>query len=226
MEKESSILVSNLKAIELLSAGSYRAAITAFGSMLRILIQQVSGESDDTKDDTPDLAIKPVSCEALAWSSPARSSLKDDTFKFYDKAIHILGADVNSVLTARKHNKVSVIVLYNMALAFHLMAAHSATDKYSHLNTALNLYKMALNVNKKSDVHGIDNFLSMAILNNMCSIHAHSFNMEHMQGCLESLKECLDIFRDSCELADDGVELFHMNVIIFYGKNALTAPTA
>jgi hypothetical protein len=87
---------------------------------------------------------------------------------------------------------------------------------------ALNVNK---NVNKKSDVHGIDNFLNMAIYNNMGSIYAHCFNMEHMQGCLESLKECLD-FRNSRELADDGVELFHMNVIIHYGENLLAAPAA
>jgi hypothetical protein len=228
--KNATILVSNRDAVEMLASGSYRDAVSAFRSTLQVLLPQISDEPDvfeGVLDDSPEIAVELVSCQT-SKSARARSNMEDSTFDFYDKAFRIIGTeDSSSFNSVRKENQASVTVLYNMALSYHLMAMHSATDQDANLNKALKLYEMAFEITvEKCDLPSIDNFFAMAILNNMGSIYAHLYDMESMHHCLEGLRRFLGFPLYGCALARDGVEQFYLNVTLFYGQYVHPAPAA
>jgi hypothetical protein len=228
--ENATILESNRNAVEMLASGLYKDAVSAFRSTLKVLLPQITNEPDVfavVQDGSPEIAVELVSCQT-SESARARSNMENSTFEFYDKAFRIIGTDDKSTFNSvRKQNQASVTVLYNMALAFHLMAMRSATDRRANLNKALTLYEMAFEITvEKCDLPSIDNFFAMAILNNMGSIYAHWFDVESMHHCLEGLRRLLDFPHYGYEPARDGVEQFYLNVTLLYGQYAHPAPAA
>jgi hypothetical protein len=228
--ENATILESNRNAVEMLASGSYRDAVFAFRSTLEMLLPHISEEPDVfevVQDGSPEIAVELVSCQT-SESARARSNMEDSTFEFYGKAFRIIGTDDSSSFdSVRKQNQASVTVLYNMALAFHLMAMHSATDRDTNLKKALKLYEMAFHINVRRIVlSSIDNFFAMAILNNRGSIYAYLFDMERMHHCLEGLRRCLDFPQYVHEPARDGVEQNYLNVALLYGWHVHPAAPA
>jgi hypothetical protein len=228
--ENATILVSNRNAVEMLASGSYRDAVSAFLSTLQMLLPQISEEPrvfEGVLDGSPEIAVELVFCQT-SESARARSNMEDITFEFYDKAFRIIGTeDSSSFNSVRKENQAYVTFLYNMALSYHLMAMHSASDRHANLKKAIKLYEMAFEITvEKCDLPSIDNFFVMAILNNMGSIYAHLLDTENMHHCLEGLMRVLDFPLYGCELARDNVEQFSLNVTLFYGQYVHPAPAA
>jgi hypothetical protein len=228
MEK-ADIFESNQNAVDRMGNGLYTEAIVVLQSALQTLLSRSPDEPDaamvEESDKTPAETVEVVPSDCSAPSA-VRSSFENNTFVIYDKPFRVLGSDNSIITSGRKHNQVSLTVIYNLALSFHLMAVKSATNQSKNLRTALNLYGMAFAVGQKSYESEIDRFLSMAILNNMGSIYSHFFNVEEMQHCLENLRFCLDSSNEYDEQIFDNDVPFHLNVTLLYGQNIVASPAA
>ena len=217
---KSEILAKNYSAIKSLSCGDYKNAVTAFRSTLQNLLDQV-GSVDESLEGA-DILFEPVSCEPVNSSS----ILDCNSFLFYNKVFLIHEAE-DRLSSARQQNQVSVAILYNMGLAFHLLATKSTVNQHSNLTKALKLYEMALEANTKNDASEIENTFFLAIFNNMGNIYSHFMDEGRIQYCLEGMAYYLHCFCGPSEVVlDECLSHFQMNVALLYGSKIGVAPAA
>ena len=227
------ILNLNASAVEQLARGSYNDAILSFRSafaLMHKIVDDCDVEMDGTSDCRQELEIEPVANQVCFSTIGNNSSLDCNVFAVYDKAFRIKGTDTRAMTTDSNQKRASATLLYNMGLTYQLLALHSATDQQANFTRALKLYQLAhqlmLNIGQ---LHGIDSFLSVAILNNMGNVYAHFFNLEGIRGCLKDLSWRLCyINHDSCAMiCEEDIINIRLNVAILCDHDVLTiAPAA
>jgi len=223
------ILESNEIAIEMLVGGSYRDAIVACQNGLRILRSRFSPLE---KTDEENTCLEPT-CAFLHYelvsTGLSESEIQHTPFRTYDKAIRILRQYHEGETSSPEQEMLkAVVLLYNMALAFHCSSIHNATDRKSLLCNALHIYDMALQVLNNAPQDEMDVlFFSMAIVNNMGSIYFDFLDSANVEKCLDGLKYSLSRFGQyrNSDLLEETMH-FLMNVIAVDGQHYRCAPAA
>lgn len=146
----------------------------------------------------------------------------------FDRAIGI-GSDTliqgyhQNLATKRQSQHVTLgVLLYNMALSYHLTA--TATKEYS---IALRFYQMALSlfpenasVIRQEDCQN-QAVLVCAIINNMASIHVRFFQVNEAERCIDCLREIID---DCNGLGANPSFMGEEDYLFFYLLLRVTAP--
>ena len=158
-------------------------------------------ESMEEPDDSPLLRV-PLLLDTMSITS----SSPHNAFDVYSSAF--LYPPVKDI--SRYHHEVSIVLFYNLGLAYHVAAMNSAVDSDKHLQRALRCYKIALTVFQQRGSLEFEDWYSLllGLLNNMGHIYCHSFQMEEFKTCSRHIDALLSS-PDAETLSDeDGVFFF------------------
>jgi ribosomal protein L20 len=121
-----------------------------------------------------------------------------------------------------------VIVLYNMALTYHLMGVRDANGEKKNLKRSMRYYRMAMDILGRNINIDRKKIMSLAVSNNMGNIYSHLFDSNKAQICLDRMAVALEAIYDSDTPEDmgDAYSFFHLNVVILFGQKEPAAPAA
>lgn len=126
--------------------------------------------------------------------------------------------------------EVSIVILYNLALAHHLagLSGATATNSQRHLQEALRYYKMSLTVfqSPRQKQHFDDSYsLALGLLNNMGQIFCHRFQLSEADTCSKHIDLLLNAPK-AHQLSEQDGEFFYGTVLHPRSFGGATAPAA
>ena len=167
--------------------------------------------------------VKGLSLARSVHSEPLSSEIASQgAHSMYNRA-YILSEHQDSCSLQVKHQQSTCgILLYNIALMNHNIGIHWGVS--AALSQALRLYQASLeSLDDQRWRESIDiQKVKLAILNNMGNIHAHLFQFEKTQKCLNKLRMALT---SMVEMLDEDITFFFLN-LLFQGKELLLSPAA
>ena len=226
-----SILDINRNGVDLMRDGSSRQALTLFRCALQRLLEggKNNGAPQDEKESSASLLVRSVSSRELTCMSKL-SSLnyrEQQAFSLYDRAFIIKSADEKVLLSETNRSRTLVVVLYNMALTYHLMGVRDANDQKKNLKRSMRYYRMAMEVLGRNNDIDRKKILYLAVSNNMGNIYAHLFETTRAQICLDRMASTLEaLYSDIPSDMGDAYSFFHLNVVILFGQKEPAAPAA
>jgi hypothetical protein len=93
-------------------------------------------------------------------------------FSLFDQVFVIESTDEKVLSSEMNRNRTLVVVLYNMALAYHLMGTRDANDQKKNLKRSIRYYKMAMEVLRRNKDIDEKKLMFLAISNNMGNIYS------------------------------------------------------
>lgn len=223
----------NKEGVKSLQHGRFVDAIYSFRHSLECLKSgyhaSPGGEVDETDnalcEATETLRMSLIQSPICLDQSFLHSVTPHNAFDIYSVAF--LYTDLDNHADSFYY-EVSIIILYNMALAHHL-AGLSATTSNSkrHLQEALRYYKMSLTVfqSRKSTFVDDSYSLILGLLNNMGHIFCHSFQIKEAQTCSHHI-DLLLASPDANKLSDADGEFFLGTVLHTRSFEEVVAPAA
>jgi hypothetical protein len=221
------------QAIDAMKSQSYGCAITR----LRVAFDAIRFMSvaDDEKEDihTNDgqISDQPPSFEfsSLFYSFDANQRLLSDynAYALYDQAIGISAAEPNStefesraLSSDANLARLSTIILYNIGLCHQLKGLRNSTGAQDrNLKKALRFYRIALETLDScvSCRRAIDNFLRLALVNNLGHIHSMALDNDATLQCFGYLRRVLAAQVESNEVERDCYCVFRINILLSQG---------
>lgn len=231
------IASQNALAVQMMSSGSYKEAIPLLTSALKTLRNEMAenvgtnsiGYERESHYKSVEMSITRMSSPAT-WSS-ADSQLSTlgmftilDRFFLIDEKSFQHHASSESVT-----NHVVAVLLYNIALAFHLHGSRSE-DRRQALRKALHYYDLAQKAAVTASdgmvsVQGDEVMLQLACCNNKGHIYSLLFQKDEAYRCLDWMREVVAVARphieceDFCSVVTDLV----LTVTLFGHKDSLCA---
>lgn len=186
---------TTVSGIDYLAQGLYSKALAEFRIIVAAFMTNEHSEADEYNED---IIVELIPCEVRGSKLPQQDNPVETEalFTFYNRAIRMVGLEIgdNEFLLPNKL-QISIVTLYNMALAFHLMAFEAeATGTFvehrRRLTKSLRLYQLTLHeVEARGNLSSaLENFLAMIILNNMGNISGLLSDDDQVINCLEALK--------------------------------------
>jgi hypothetical protein len=213
------IIALNSKAVAKICQGQYQDATMLLGRALRRVKERMmetepkAACSDDCINDyeADDYTVRSCLIDVDEGNSSA-------VFSMYNRALVVNGTDNETIFSSRNEATVSGVLLFNMALCYHIQGLHSP-DEHHKLEKALQFYKAAAAIiNLNHNICGADRLLYLAIYNNKAHIFSNLFCDDEAQRCLAWLQEGL-LLCDEDDEADDLVNSdlvdIQMNVTLF-----------
>lgn len=208
-----SVAVATLKATSLLQQGQYKRAMEMLQSSLvdlRSRLEEDSSQHDKVTraDAAHDRRHSDTEIRVLALhtslhpteetSFPLRSQ---GFFSLYDRSLAIASEDeldqedCDKGTSELDEHRLTAVVLYNMALCYHLRATQqqgSSNDRF--VRKAIRLYNLALELlqgNPDSRPRSSDALVCLAVLNNLGHAYQHFNEVEKAQSCFDQLVSVL-----------------------------------
>jgi tetratricopeptide (TPR) repeat protein len=207
-----SVAVATLKAASLLQQGHYKRAMETLQSSLvglRSRLEECSSQPDVRVDaieawHNPDNEIRVLALHTSLHPTeesafPLRSQ---GFFSMYDRSLAIAASEdepgqdfINPAASTLDENRLMSVVLYNMALCYHLRATHgqgSTNDRF--VLKAIRLYNLALEVLEGAPLsrpRSSDALVCLAVLNNLGHAYQLHNGVEEAQSCLDQLVSVL-----------------------------------
>lgn len=210
--------------------GCSRQALTLFRCALQRLLQCVKNKvPEDEQESDAFLLVRSVSSRKVPCMSKLSSLNYGDqqAFSLYDRAFTIKSADENVLFSETNRNRTLVVVLYNMALTYHLMGIRDANDQKKNLKRSMRYYRMAMEVLARNNNIDRKKIMYLAVSNNMGNIYAHLFETTRAQLCLDRMASTLEaLYSDTANDMGDAYSFFHLNVVILFGQKEPAAPAA
>jgi hypothetical protein len=178
--------------------GKYHEAVSVLSNLLKYLKKEIEWSCIGTSE------LADISCLDQCMIDPLMAGLQEQVEEeqpfIYNKAIRI----PPSLASVYKHKVVTIasITIFNLALAYHHLAANSTEEKRAaKLQRALKLYSLALQL-QVGKVDGSNIFFTSAILNNSGVIHLRlNNNGSQSAGCFGQLLSILMFLNDIQEEA-------------------------
>lgn len=181
------VIKDNIRAVLMLASGSYDEGL----AMLRSAVQKRHSRAACDKTRTsrepanPDIAFATIPCGMERTQSFGLNSLAVNPFLVFDRAFYLVGWAGDELA----NDVIDIILVYNTGLSFHLLAVSSAHNRGSNFEMALNIYMSALQarINKTTDdkaTPDIVGYITIAILNNLCSIYSHFLQKDQLDSFL------------------------------------------
>jgi len=185
----------------------YSACDDKVSSTMDQYIEQVLRKTPPSKNPEP-------SCSYVASSSTIHS--------LYNRGL-VMSAEQNEhILTGEYIHRTSAVIFYNLALVYHNMGVRQGIS--AALPHALRIYESAFgclrHVNCMVECHKV----LLAILNNMGSIYAQYFQVDHTVKCFKKLRQALSIPNPSMAVDED--YMFFLLNALFQPKELCFAPAA
>lgn len=130
--------------------------------------------------------------------------------------------------TATFHHEFTIVLFYNLGLAYHLAAMTGAPGSHRDLARALRCYKIALTVFQQREVLHFEDWhsLLLGLLNNMGHIYCHTFQSEKAKECSGHI-EALLATPDTERLSEEECNFFFGALLQTRGfSSVLVAPAA
>jgi tetratricopeptide (TPR) repeat protein len=190
----------NNRGAQFINAGKYESAISTLVKALKLSERVAVSEACSCQHCNLDY------CMTLGTSQPAPRLLSQETFchnacqqqqpenvYIYERPILVSkqsmeGEHCPGVI-------LSLIIIFNLALAHHLSAMQNNTDR-KLLQKALHLYELAYQLQREEDHNGSLRF-TMIVANNLGQIHRAVKNESKHQQCLEHLLSTMMYLVDS-----------------------------
>lgn len=212
----------------MISKGQYDRALRILSKGLNLVKQEMMLQEESSEnpieDDDDGEAPPGVFLQHLAERGTALiSSFGVEGYTFSSPMfIPVLHQDKQSL---RDNVKLSFVILYNIALAHHLIAIQDVNCTRKFLK-AKALYELVYSIQINEELE-ISPLQSMAISNNLGQIHLSLGDEERSRSCFEHLLSDI-VSLNACEESDSvgNLDGFIGNVLLLFLKSAPTAPAA
>ena len=194
----------------------------AHETCIKLLLQALDGLRHVASVDN--MVTKEASCDACfsavpmdeAESSKLMAASPSNSFTLYPRAFTI---QCNGGMDQRSSFELSVTLLFNIGLSYHLRGMRHPTACQRDLKEALRYYKLGLTLVRQnvSECSGSNIFylLSLALLNNAGHLFSH-FGQRQANICRERMENLLE--NDALfGIPEEHIEFFESNV--FFGKS-------
>lgn len=212
------IFLGNAKVVDKVAQGLYDDAILSAKLTLGQLIPKLySSNVQPSASETVDSFI--------AWQDLLLPVCDDEEVSCADvpicmKAFHVETTGETSEASLRL---MSVTLLYNMALSFHLKGVATADQRFANLQKAINIYTKTLEVmsERRHELGPRERILELAINNNMGNIYSYIGCTKHVISCLDRIRELLIFSAYLSELVQIECEIMHFKLNVFLFESVL-----
>ncbi len=159
------------------------------------IVESVSSVSVNTLSSTDTLSSVSVDLPQSNAETDYLSTSPDNSFQFYDRPFVLTSSSVNEKV---HDSAMTAILLYNMALTYHMKALRTCATK--ELYRALKLYRMSFDVLQDNSNISCDmvDLLLLALINNMGFIHSEFYDWDKMKNSHEVLHS---LFMAACDIS-------------------------
>jgi hypothetical protein len=177
---------------------------------------------DTVSDDGQHTSFRSVSTNVDAFPN----CQDGNPFCLLNRAILFEGCHPTSTPSDGLLNHLTMVVTYNLGLAYHLLGMHNGNNQRKNYSKALKMYKVTASLMRLyPDNRGRD-LLYLAVFNNMGNIYSHFYDRENTQHCLEGMKAILMSCSDNDELKSEDYSPFYMNMMMFYRQRTVASAAA
>jgi tetratricopeptide (TPR) repeat protein len=226
------VLALNANAVNFLSDnGNIQGAIGMLHEALAVLRQCITpivgagdascpdSSMDTVTDDGQQSSIRPVFTNVDAFSDC-------NPFCILSRAVLFEGCNPTSTPPDGLLNHLSMVITYNLGLAYHLLGMQNGNDQKKNYNKALEMYKMTAALMRLHPDSRDRDLLHLAVFNNMGNIYFHFFDRGNTQHCLGGMQAILMSCSGNDELKSEDYSPFYMNILMFYRKRTIGTPAA
>jgi hypothetical protein len=207
-------------AVSLIQAGKYSDAINGLTASLSTFKERMAQETVDGCDEelqegsslrtSLDQCMKSscssgASCESMILDD---GYIQEERFFLYKQAITIPHFKSQS---CQDGVLVSCMIIFNLAIAYHLQGLSDQEDGQSSLVRALKLYELSFNLQRE---HEFENniLFTLAVINNLGLCHCQLHDEESSHKCFEHLLSTLMYLTDCGEASRSHFDGFFVNV--------------
>lgn len=219
------IIALNTNAVVLMRRGYLQEALLVFRAAVNELLQSVGDDQEQDMDLTDKVTRAVLPVRSVPLGDTLSLLLQDEnTYSIFDRPLLIDTTNLAAADSLADQNCLSVVILFNMGLAYQLLSMQNLCLQQACLKKAMKLYQLARTTLEKCGDEG--NCLAcLALSNNMGHIHSHFCEGSETQRCLDCLRAGLRAFHSSSWVirADECLLTFHMNVLVLHGQAAAAA---
>ena len=234
------ILKTN-KAVSMIKTGEYHEAINRLSNVLNSLKHSVNRATNEYEhqQEPPssgiDLEEFMLSSNTCQMSIPTRGGgseqdQEDNPF-FYRQPIEIPKSLIGGLLLSSSTNHgdtilLSSVVLFNLALAHHLLAETSNSYQKMFLQKALRLYELSFRMQEQLErVHSNNFHFALAVMNNIGLIHKQMKNDIQAKDFFSQIFSILMVITDSDmeESTRCHLQGYYQNIGLFCQPTSLAA---
>jgi tetratricopeptide (TPR) repeat protein len=198
----------NNQAAALIGNGQFKFSISALTSALEASKNELSDFSDDEDKYWAPPMMKQTSLDEcmLAESSSVEDEQEesnddevDQGYYVYNRAIHIPVSSIEEEEETSHHSRVmvSIVTIFNLALAHHLAAMEeNSVFRSQLLRKAVKLYELAHNLQREEESMENTLLFTMAIINNLGLIYRCLDESEISGKCFQQLLSTLMFLTD------------------------------
>lgn len=217
------MIALNNNGVNSLYYGRYNDAILSFRHSIECVKSLVYGESKEVScspTDSVEVFRSPLDCvEPLGLSSTSPNNM----FDVYQGAFYLPKTD------SVDHNvpEVSVVILYNLALAHHLAGLVGTDNCEAHLMEGQRYYMLALATYRTQPECTTVNRLAMVLgcVTNLGHIFSHFWRLQEAQSCCQMLDRMLE--SSQCmSLSEEDAEFFFTTLTYCSTQKCNLAPAA
>ena len=225
-ESNDPIFLNNV-GIHMISKGQYESALRVLSKGLSLVKQEMMRQEECSKDALEeDDGEAPPGVFLQQLPDSAGSLLSSFGVHGYTFSSPMFIPTLQQGMQSLRDNvKLSFVILYNIALAHHLIAIQDAncTNK---LLKAKSLYELVYSIQTNEELE-ISPLQSMAISNNLGQIHLSLGDEDKSRSCFEHLLSAI-ISVNACGEHEyvGNLDGFIGNVLLLFLKSAPTAPAA
>lgn len=214
----STIFLGNANVVEQVAQGLYDEAISSAKSTLELLIPQLHCSNvKASESETVDSFIAWRDVQLPAWDDEELSSAG---FPICMKAFHM---EMFEEISDASLRLVSVTLLYNMALSFHLKGIATADHRFSNLQKALSIYTKTLQVmsERRHELGTRERILELALNNNMGNIYSYLGCMQQVISCHNRIRDLLIFCAYLSDLMQIESEIMHFKLNVFLFESVM-----
>eukprot|EP00977_Amphora_coffeiformis_P009143 scaffold2072_cov162-Amphora_coffeaeformis.AAC.11 len=209
-----------------LSRGSHETCINLLLKAMDGLRHAASVQHNMATKQAPNDACFSVVPMEEAGSSKLMAASPSNTFTLYPQAFTI---QCNGGMDQRSSLELSVVLLFNIGLTYHLRAMRRPTACQSDFKEALRYYKLGLTLVCQNGSEGSDSsilyLISLALLNNAGHVFSHFGFSPQANVYRERMEDLLD--NDTLfGIPEEHIEFFHSNVFFAKSCSIRAAPAA
>lgn len=228
-KNDEKVMDLNNKAVSFIQQDSYSEALFYLKGALRLVkggLDQTTRAEEDQDDEYTTVAQgEGVTVQSVLVNQRTDASSRVSSSNMYDRAFLLSGASEEEIYSSRANmNRTSCVVLYNMALVYHLSGTKGNKQDQNYRN-ALRLYSMGSRIlSDGAMTYSSDYLLSLALVNNQGHIHANYFRNNEAQACFSRMYTILVRLplAYSARFEED-VNHFRLNVFLVRTHNAAPA---
>ena len=210
----------NNQAATLIEAGDYLSAIANLAESLMFVKKTVAPVPMNGKDES----ATHISLDQILNQNQSLGDTRTESDQQYNHplivrhSLHIPTSLMSAITTSRDHVIVSVVVLFNLSLAYNLRAfeVQDSSPREMMLRKAAKLYELSFNLYRDLSCAETSMMFTLVIYNNLGHLHRHMGDTEMANKYFQSLLSMLMYIVDGPQRRDAA-----QNLEQFFGSVSL-----